>query len=145
MQLRNSLAALPVGSLYHSVCLDNLTDAFQGGACNMASSLAALLHSVGFEMPRIHDVVPLSDVDGVVKALTACQQGRVLAVCIVQPAGPTQGVVSCACEQWCSLIAHVGGIVSFLFLGGACSAFCNLDWVVMACLLMLAVWLVLAM
>ena len=33
----NSLAVLPVGSLYHTVCLDSLTDAFQGGACNMAS------------------------------------------------------------------------------------------------------------
>ena len=56
---------------YHTVCLDNLADAFQGGACNMASSLAACLHTVGFEMPREHDVVPLLDVDGVVEALTA--------------------------------------------------------------------------
>ena len=39
-QFWNSLAVLPVGSLYHTVCLDSLTDAFQGGACNMASSLA---------------------------------------------------------------------------------------------------------
>ena len=36
----------------------------------MASSSAACLHSVGFEMPRVHDVVPLLDVDGVVEALT---------------------------------------------------------------------------
>ena len=49
--------------MYHTVCLDNLTDAFQGGACNMASSfneltnaanLAACLHLVGLEMPRVH-------------------------------------------------------------------------------------------
>ena len=66
----NSLATLPVGSLYHTVCLDNLTDAFQGGACNMASSLATCLHTVGFEKPRVIDVVPLFDVDGVVDALT---------------------------------------------------------------------------
>ena len=58
-------------SLYHTVCLDNPADPFQGGACNMASSLAACLHSVGFEMPRVHNVVPLLDVDGVVEALTA--------------------------------------------------------------------------
>ena len=32
----------------------------------MASSLAACLRSAGFEMPRVHDVVPLLDVDGVV-------------------------------------------------------------------------------
>ena len=35
----------------------------------MASSLAACMHSVGFEMPRVHDVVPSIDVDGVVEAL----------------------------------------------------------------------------
>ena len=44
-----------------------------------------------------------------------------------------------------SLIAHVGGIVSFLFLGSACSDYCSLGWAVMACRLLLAVWLVLAM
>ncbi len=27
----NGLAALPLGSFYHTVCLTNLTDAFQGG------------------------------------------------------------------------------------------------------------------
>ena len=47
----------------------------------MANSLAACLHSVGFEMPRVHDAVPLLDVDGVVEALTARLQ--VLAVCVV--------------------------------------------------------------
>ena len=67
----NSLAVLLVGFLYHTVCLDNLAGAFQGGACNMASSLAACMHSVGFEMPRVHDVVLLADVDVVVEALTA--------------------------------------------------------------------------
>ena len=54
------------------------------------------------------------------------------------------GVVSCTYEQWFKL-AHVGGIVSFLFLGGACSGFCSLGWAGMACRLLLAVWLVLAM
>ena len=71
LQLWNCLAGLPVGSLYQNVCLDILTDAFQEGACSTANSLAACLHSVGFEMPRVHDVVPLLDVDGVVEALTA--------------------------------------------------------------------------
>ena len=42
-------------------------------------------------------------------------------------------------EQWFALcIAYVGGIVSFLFLGGACSGFCGLGWAVMACRLLLA-------
>ena len=35
----------------------------------MASSLTACLRSVGFEMPRMHDVVRLLDVDGVVEDL----------------------------------------------------------------------------
>ena len=34
LQFWNGLAVLLVGSLYHTVCLDNLTDAFQKGACN---------------------------------------------------------------------------------------------------------------
>ena len=31
LQFWNSLDALPAGSFYHTVCLDNLTDAFRGG------------------------------------------------------------------------------------------------------------------
>ena len=54
LQFWNSLAVLPVVSLYHTVYLESLTDAFQGVACDMASSLAACLRSVGFEMPRVH-------------------------------------------------------------------------------------------
>ena len=98
LQFWNSLAALPVGSLYHTVCLDNLTDAFQGGACNMASSLATCLHTIGFELPRVIDVVPLFDVDGVVDALTerltCVGPGRVYCPRVA----PSQGV--CTYEQW---------------------------------------------
>ena len=99
LQFRNSLAVLPAGSLYHTVCLDNLTNAFQGGACNMASSLqlAAHLHSVGFEMPRVHDVVPLLDVDE--EALTAHLQITGSGSLYYPRAAPTQGVVSCTYEQ----------------------------------------------
>ena len=39
--------------------------------CNMASSLAACLHSVGFEMPYAHDVVPCWTWTAFVKAVTA--------------------------------------------------------------------------
>ena len=50
---------------------------------------------------------------------------------------PIQGVVSCTYQQciictYLSLIALVGGIVSFLFLGGACGDFCSLGWAVIA-------------
>ena len=100
LQFWNGLAGLPVGSLYHTVCLDNLTDAFQGGTDNLAHSLAACLRSVGFEMPRVHDVVPLLDVDGVVEALTARLQSTGSGSLYCPRAAPTQGVVSCTYEQW---------------------------------------------
>ena len=144
LQFWNGLAGLPIGSLYHTVCLDNLTDAFQGGSDNLANSLAACLHSVGFEMPRVHDVVPLLDVDGVVEALTARLQSKVLAVCIVLVQPPLRVLFHAHTSSDLRLIAHVGGIVSFLFLGVACSDFCSLGWAVMACRLLLAVWVVLA-
>ena len=41
--------------------------------------------------------------------------------------------------------AFVGVIVICLFLAGACSAFCSLGLVAIACLLLLVVWLVLLM
>ena len=114
----------------------------------MASSLAACLHSVGFEMPHMHDVVPLLDVDVLWKALTECLQntGSVsLYIQYITRAAPTQGIVSCTYEHCLSLTAHVGGIVSFLFLGGTCSDFCSLGWAVMACQLLLVGWLAPAM
>ena len=67
----NNLAALPVGSFHYTVCLDNLTDAFHGGACNMTSSVAGCLRSVGYVMPRVFDVMPLLDIDSIVEALVA--------------------------------------------------------------------------
>ena len=100
LQFWNSLAALPTGSLYHTVCLDNLMDAFQGGACNMAGSLATCLHTVGFEMQRVTDLVPLLDVDGIVDALTE-PLTRVGSGNVYCPrVAPSQGVVSCTYEQW---------------------------------------------
>ena len=100
LQFWNGLAGLPIGSLYDTVCLDNLTDAFQGGIDNLANSLAACLHSMGFEMPRVHDVVPLLDVDGVVEALTVRLQSTGSGSLYCPRAAPTHGVVSCTYEQW---------------------------------------------
>ena len=146
LQFWNSLAALPVGSLYHTVCLDNLTDAFQGGACNMASSLAARLHSVGFAMPRVHDVMPLLDEDGVVEPLTARLQGTGSGGLYCPRAAPTRGIVSCTYEQWFKPDSPRRRYCQFPFSGRCVQRFLRfLDWVVMACLLLLAVWLVLAM
>ena len=66
----------------------------------MASSLATYLHSVGFEMPRVHDVVSLLDIDSVVEALTVPLQSTGSGGLHCPQAAPTQGVVSCTYEQW---------------------------------------------
>ena len=69
----------------------------------MASSLAACVHSVALEMPRVHDVVAPLDVDNVVEALTERLQSTGSSSLYCPRAAPTQGVVSCTYE----LRAHV--------------------------------------
>ena len=59
------------------------------------NTLAACLHSVGFELPRVHDVVPLLIVDVVVEALTARLQSAGSGGLYRLRAAPTQGVVVC--------------------------------------------------
>ena len=112
---------------------------------SMAGSLAACLQTVGLEMPCVTDVVPSLDVDGVVDALT----GRLTCVgpdSVYCPrVAPSPGVVSCTYERWFSPFSPRRSIVSFQFLGGACSAFCSLGWDVVPCQLPQAVWLVLTM
>ena len=92
----NSLAALPAGSFVCEILLtDNLTDAFCGGACSMASSLAGCLHSLGH---RVCDVIPILNVGNIdiVGALAAQLQdpdmcnGALYCPCMA----PTWGVAS---------------------------------------------------
>ena len=90
----NSLAALPVGSFYHAVCLGNLSDALRGGACNLSSSLASCLHLVGYDMPRVQEV------DNIVWDLTEQLQGMGSGALYCPRVAPTRGVVSCTYEQW---------------------------------------------
>ena len=77
---------------------------------NMASSLAACLRSVGYDMPHVRGVVPLLDMDNTVEALTAGLQvtsdGALLLLLLslllyMSCAAPTpdRGVVSCTHEQ----------------------------------------------
>ena len=99
LQFWNSLAVLPVGSLYHTILLDNLADAFCDCTGNVATSLADCLQLVGFEMPHVYDVVPVLDVDGVVAALIEHLQDAGTALHCPRQA-PTRGVVSCTCQQW---------------------------------------------
>ena len=70
-----------------------------GGTCNMASSIAGCLHSVGYDMPRVCDVTPLLDVDSIVGALTAQLRDVGSGALCCPRAAPTQGVVSCTYEQ----------------------------------------------
>ena len=51
-------------------------------------------------MPRVHDVVPLLDVDGIVEALTGRLQGTGSGSLYSPCAALDQGVVSCTYEQW---------------------------------------------
>ena len=93
LQFWNSLAALPAGSFYHTVCLDNLTDAFGRGACNMASSLAGCLHSVGYDMSRVCDVIPILDVDNIIEVLTTQLQDLGNGALYCPRVAPTRGVL----------------------------------------------------
>ena len=57
----NMIAANPVGSLFHTILLGNIHDAFHvgRGAKNFSSSVATCLQSVGHSMPRDSEVVPV--------------------------------------------------------------------------------------
>ena len=96
----NSLAALPVGSFCHAVCLNNLTDVSRGGACDLSSSLASCLHLVGYDMPRVHDVIPILDVDKFMGELTEQLQGLGSGALYCPRVAATRGVVSCTYQQW---------------------------------------------
>ena len=111
----------------------------------MASSLAGCLHSVGYDMPRVCDLIPILDADKIAQALTAQLQDMGNGVLYCPRMTPTRGVVSCTYEQCFRPTAFVGAIVNCLCLAGACGAFCSLGLVAMACLLLLVVLLALLM
>ncbi len=71
----NKLAALPDDSPFHIVLKDHLVDAFQHHAHNIASAVADVLHTVGYEVPRALDVVPVIDVSVAGKGLDSRLQG----------------------------------------------------------------------
>ncbi len=73
---------------------------FRGGACNMASSVASCLGSVGYDMPRVFDVIPLLEIDSIVEALSVQLQDMGSAALYCPREAPTRGVVSCTYEQW---------------------------------------------
>ena len=97
----------------------------------MASSLAACLHSVGFEMPCVHDVEPLLDLDGVVEALAEHLQSTDSGSLYCPCAALTQGVVSCTYEQWFEPYSPRRRYCQLPVSGSACSDFAvlaGLSW-----------------
>ena len=51
-------------------------------------------------MPRVHDVIPMLDVDNIVGGLTEQLQGMGSGALYCPRVAPTRGVVSCTYEQW---------------------------------------------
>ena len=96
----NDIAALPEGSLFHTVLLDSLYDTFHDGAFNFSSSVAACLHRVGVSMPHDIDRVPVLDVPAVIDALKAdLRVPSSVVVCSPRQA-PSRGVVQYTYAQW---------------------------------------------
>ena len=69
---------------------------------------------------------------GVITRTGACRI-QVLAVYIVPVQPPLRVLLHAHTSSGVSLIAHVRGIVSFLFLGDACNDFGSLGWAVVTC------------
>jgi hypothetical protein len=134
----NNTAASPVGSLFHTILLDNLNHAYCGwqGAKNFSGSIATCLQS------RLHDsdIVPAMEVGTVMEALHH-NLAPMTMPCIVLEQPQLLELLLANTVIGFSLLASIGGTISYLFLVGACSAFCNLDLVLMNCQLCLAILL----
>ena len=101
LRFRNNIAALPVGSFFHTVLLDSLNDAFHHGAFDFTSSVAACLHRVGVSMPRDTDRVPMLDISAVNDALKAVLRGLGASTVFCPRQAPnlwqSQYVLTCGC------------------------------------------------
>ena len=62
--------------------------------------LAGCLHSVGYDMPCVCDVIPILDVDNIIEVLTTQLQDLGNGALYCPRVAPTRGVVSCTYEQW---------------------------------------------
>ena len=80
--------------------LDNVCDAFQDGAFDFCSSVAACLHEVGIQMPRDSDRVPFLDVHIVIDALRTALDGPSSPVLGCPRQAPSLGVVQHTYSQW---------------------------------------------
>ena len=96
----NDIAALPVGSFFHTVLLDSCYDAFHHDAFNFTSSVAACSHRDGVSMPRDTDRVPMLDISAVIDALKADLQGLCPSTLSCPRQAPTCGLVRCTYDHW---------------------------------------------
>ncbi|DBA78899.1 TPA: hypothetical protein ACH3X1_008781 [Trebouxia sp. C0004] len=112
------LSLLPLQAPFTTRFAWTSLSAFQGGACNMASSVAGCLRSVGYDMPRVFDVMPLLDIDCIVEPLTVQLRDMGSAALYCPCAAPTRGVVSCTYEhlrrRYCHLPVSGGRMQRFL-------------------------------
>ncbi|DBA96093.1 TPA: hypothetical protein ACH3X1_001588 [Trebouxia sp. C0004] len=71
LEFWNKIAASHVGSLFHTILLDNLDDACSvgNGANNFSCSIATCLQSVGQPMPLDSGTIPVLEVGTIVEAL----------------------------------------------------------------------------
>ncbi|DBA96670.1 TPA: hypothetical protein ACH3X1_016740 [Trebouxia sp. C0004] len=71
LEFWNKIAVSPVGSLFHTILLDNLDDAFSvgNGAKNFSCSIVTCLQSVGQPMPLDSGTIPVLEVGTIVEAL----------------------------------------------------------------------------
>ena len=102
LEFWNTIAASPVGSLFHTTLLNNIHyDLHVGrGAKNFSSSIATCLQSVGHSMPCDSDVVPVMEVAVIVEALREHLRGAHSHALQYPRAAPSAGVVSCTYHHW---------------------------------------------
>ena len=102
LEFWNKIATSPVGSLFHTVLLDNLDDAFSvaNGAKNFSGSIAACLQSVGQPMPFGRDGVPILEVSTIIEALRQHLGGTHDYALHCPRAAPSVGVVACTYHHW---------------------------------------------
>ena len=128
------IAASPVGSLFHTVLLDNLDDAFsvENGAKNFSGSIAAcnllgspcLLAGAMFLSWRLVQLL---------KPCVSIWAAPMTMPCIVPEQPLLLGLLHVHTTIGLDVLAGTSGIVSCLFLVGACSGFYNLGWALINC------------
>ncbi len=102
LEFWNKIATSHVGSLFHTVLLDNLDDAFSvaSGAKNFSGSIATCLQSVGQPMPFGRDGVPILEVSTIIEAMRQHLGGTHDYALHCPRAAPSVGVVACTYHHW---------------------------------------------